>query len=352
VTTRRRGFLRVQQSRESGLTLVQMPDLTWGRVRTGWDPWNTLRRISFLWGGRFDLIHAFDCRPAVILPALALRARSGAALFIDWADWWGRGGRIHDRSGWFVRTTFGPIETWFEEAFRLQALGTTVISSALAERCERMGIDRGQILHVSDGCKHGAPPLSRESARAQLGIGGPLIAYLGTCTPAEMELACAMLRRLRSGGSQARLVFVGDPRVPVPRDVEACGAVLRTGFLPADEMALWLGAADLCLIVMPDTIGHRGRWPGKISEYLSAGRPVLMTAVGDAAALVQRVGAGWTAPPMAEALAEAAARVLPDEEALARAGAAARALAEGDLSWDRLAGELESFYHERLASRA
>ena len=101
-----------------GVEVVEAPDLLTGRARTGWDPWNTWRRALGLRTRSFDLVHAFDSRPVVIYPALLLQRWTGAALFMDWADWWGRGGWIHDRSGWFVRTFFGPFETWQEEAFR------------------------------------------------------------------------------------------------------------------------------------------------------------------------------------------------------------------------------------------
>jgi glycosyltransferase involved in cell wall biosynthesis len=352
VTTSRTARLEACWRMDGGVRVLEAPDLLWGPGRTGWDPCNALRRVVALREESFDLVHAFDCRPAVILPALAVQRRTGAALFIDWADWWGRGGRIQERSGWLVRTAFGPVETWFEEAFRGRALGTTVASAALARRSESLGIEPEQILMLSNGCDSTMiTPIARREARANLGIRGtePLLAYLGTATAGEMALACDTLRLLRAGGSGACLVFLGEPNVPVPPELLANGAVRLTGFIPFAQLRMWLGAADLCLIPMPDTLGNRGRWPGKINDYLSAGRPVLMTAVGDAAALVKRTGAGWTAPPQAEAMAAAAERALSDEPALRRAGGAARALAERELSWDRLAGSLDAFYAERLA---
>ncbi|MGH7447633.1 MAG: hypothetical protein ACRELT_08735, partial [Longimicrobiales bacterium] len=61
--------------------------------------WNTMWRTCMLAREQFDLIHAFDSRPVVILPALAVRGTAGAPLVLDWADWWGRGGVIGERSG-------------------------------------------------------------------------------------------------------------------------------------------------------------------------------------------------------------------------------------------------------------
>ena len=52
---------------------IQAPDLLWGRLRTGWDPWDTIYRILRTARQRFDLIMAIDSRPVSILPALVAK---------------------------------------------------------------------------------------------------------------------------------------------------------------------------------------------------------------------------------------------------------------------------------------
>src|SRR5690606_29779506 len=148
VTTSERARLQVREEETAGVRIVEMPDLWWGPARTGWDPYNTLRRIRRLRAYAFDVVHAFDSRPAVVLPALRVAVDSGAPLVMDWADWWGRGGRIQERSGWLVRTFFGPVETWFEESFRGRAAGATVICSALGERLRAMDYPAERILQL------------------------------------------------------------------------------------------------------------------------------------------------------------------------------------------------------------
>ena len=135
VTTSRTRRLRAQERRTGSLQVIEAPDLLTGAGRTGWDVWNTLWRARRLVPEHFDLVHAFDCRPAVLMPALLQRRRTGAALFFDWADWWGRGGTINERSGPVVRTLVGPLETWLEESFRADATANTTISEALRQRC-------------------------------------------------------------------------------------------------------------------------------------------------------------------------------------------------------------------------
>src|SRR3712207_4458366 len=69
---RRAGF---ESRTVDGVTVLESPDLMWGIGRTGWDPWDTLSRITHLRSGRWDIMHAWDSRPVVALPAMALRRR-------------------------------------------------------------------------------------------------------------------------------------------------------------------------------------------------------------------------------------------------------------------------------------
>ena len=354
VTTRRTGRFTVNATVRDGVRLIQMPDLWWGPARNGFDPWNTFRRVLLLRHAEYDLVHAFDSRPVVVLPALWVRARTGARLCMDWADWWGRGGSIEERSGWLVRTFFGPIETWFEESFRHRADGTTVISSALAERAAGLGIPRERILRFPVGCDvDGLRPQSRAQAREALQLAGDqaIILHLGVLKRRDSDLLFDAFRALRRQFPAAQLVLIGNVGARVPHDLATAGAVRAPGFVTYEEMSRWVGAADVCVIAMLDSVGNRGRWPGKINDYLAAGRPVVMSRVGDAARMVAEGKAGWTAEPTPQGLAGALERALRDPDGRETAGRCARSLAESKLSWGTLASELEGFYAKVMADQ-
>jgi glycosyltransferase involved in cell wall biosynthesis len=351
VTTSRSARVRASWTEREGVRVLEAPDLLWGPGRTGWDPYNVVRRMGVLAGSSYDLVHAFDCRPAVIFPALAA-ARAGASLFIDWADWWGRGGTIEERSGWVVRTFFGPIETWFEESFRTRAAGATVISSALRERCIALGVPAEGILHLPDGSgSRQEPRVDRAHARTALGLdGGPLLVHVGTAHPGDAALMFEALRRARREEPRLRLVLAGMFRGTAPADLLAAGAVQPTGFLSTDALHLWLAAADACVVALRDNIANRGRWPSKVNEYLAAGRATVMTDVSDFAVRVRASGAGRVSPPDADALAAAMVETVRDAAGRAAAERNALELA-ATLAWGGLAERLDGFYTEVLARR-
>jgi glycosyltransferase involved in cell wall biosynthesis len=351
VTTSPTQRLRGTERTVDGVRIMETPDLLIGGARNGWDPWNTGWRLHRLRNEAFDLIHAFDCRPVVIGPALAQRRRTGAVLFIDWADWWGRGGTIDERSGWLLRTFFGPIETWFEEAFRGDAVANTTISGQLRERCIGLGIEPQRVCALPNGCRAPAPPRDSAAARRRRGVGGnPLIVHLGVASSADTELLFSAFRQVRAVRPDVQLALLGRFRGAVPADLR--GAVRVTGYLSEDALADWLAAADVAVVPLRDTLSNRARWPGKVNEYLSAGVPVVLPAVGEAAARVAEAGAGLGCAATASGVAEALMNVLENPDARAAMAAAARILAGDALSWRRIGDELLDFYERWLPHTA
>ena len=169
VSLRERFRLRTDQV--DGVDIVESPDLLSGSLRSGWDPWNTFRRVQWLAGRRFDLIHAFESRPVVIFPALFARAHSQAPLVMDWCDWFGRGGSVTERSSWLVRQVLNPVETFFEESFRTRADGTTVINSQLQARAIELGVRGETILLLPQGSDvQSIQVLDKRQARSRLGL--------------------------------------------------------------------------------------------------------------------------------------------------------------------------------------
>ena len=351
VTTHPRQRVGFEESSFGSYTEVRTPDLFSGPARTGWDPSNALRRVLRLRGTQVDLVHAFDSRPVVIAPALDVVRRTGAALFMDWADWWGRGGRIQERSGWWVRTLFSPIETWFEERFRTRANGTTTVSRALAVRAAGLGVAGERIWTLPNGCDAtGAFPCPTAEARRALGVpvGTPLVLHVGVLTPADMAQLTDAVRYVAVRLRDVRLVLVGNHTAPVPRGALRSGRVSALGFVSREVLSLWLAAADLCVIPLTDTPNNRGRWPGRLNDYLAAGKPIVMPRVGDAAELVEATGAGWTCDANAQSMARFMLAALRDPAAREAAGAKARALAAGPLAWPVLAERMESAYRTVL----
>lgn len=351
VTISRDRFATFGMEKREGVWVVESPDLMAGAARSGWDPWDAWRRRQFTRHHSYDLVHAFDSRPVVVWPALAV-ARRGVPLVMDWADWWGRGGAIDERpAGRRLRHVIRPVETFFEEHFRTRADGTTVISAALKRRAVELGVRSETIVTIPGGCDAMTiEARSRKDRRSPNGVepGTQLIGYSGTLLRGDADLLFEAFARIHRARPGVRLVLIGNPKVPVPPDP----AIIQTGFVPFEHMVDWLASCDLLLLPQRDTIANRGRWPSKVNDYLAVGRPIVTTAVGDVAKLFNEQTIGKAVADDAEAVAAAAIALLDDQGRRDECGRNARALAEGPLAWPALAARLDEFYSRVLALRS
>lgn len=348
------GFSR---ERCDGVDIIHTPDWLWGVGRTGWDPFDTMSRCAYLTGQSWDVIHAWDCRPAVILPALWARhwsRRAGGKLLIDWADWWGRGGTQAERGDSVAKALYGPIETFFEEAFRARADGTTVASRALRERVVALGVSEDSVQALPGGCDtDSVRPIDRGEARAQLGIPSSewVVGYLGALPIREADLLARTLVITRASIPRLRFLAIGvsiaGSNVPLSamlRDIWG-EWITHTGRIPFETVGLYLSACDAVILPMRRNISNAARWPSKINDYLSAGRAIVATPVGEVEQLL-RLGVGVTADDNPQALAAALdfLHTHPDEGQ--RLGRQGRLLAEGELNWRRVTQRLAAFYDE------
>ncbi len=86
----------------------------------------------------------------------------------------------------------------------------------------------------------------------------------------------------------------------------------------------------------------------KAHDFIAAGRPLLVSDVGDLGTFVDRYGIGITAPDEASAQARAALALLDDPRRLKDLGDRARRVAVEERSWPVVTDALEQFYRRRL----
>lgn len=337
-----------------GVHIVETPDLLWGRLRSGWDPWDTLSRILMGQGRSYDLVHAFETRPVTILPALVMKHLRRLPLIIDCGDWWGRGGTTTERSrgaSHFVDKVFSPIETFFEERFQRSADGSIVLCGPLRERLRELGVPAGRILTLPIGSDVARiPVLPKEPARERLGISptAPVFGYLGAIFPRDADLLLDAFRRLRASRPDARLILIGHCDYTIP--AEFAGSVSRTGPLEHSALTVFLAACDAMVLPLRDSLANRGRYPSKVGSYLAAGRPVISTAVGEMPDLFEDSIAGILTPDEPHPFSVAMLQMIHGGD-LEERGREARRLAERKLDWAMLAPRVADFYHRVIEAR-
>ncbi|MCA9921177.1 MAG: glycosyltransferase family 4 protein [Anaerolineales bacterium] len=330
-----------------GVRVVLSPALLGGKLRTGWDLYEVVRRCLWLNGRSFDIIHGFESRPVVIYPALFAHRKSKAPLLLDWCDWFGRGGSVEER-GRLTRLLLRPIETFYEEHFRHHAQGTTVINTVLRKRANSLGVSSDSIHWLPNGTDiDNVRVMPQANARRQLEIkpDALLIGHLGQAFPNDARLMAEAFAYVQQQLPKAQLVLIGHHKTDIGVHFSNPTAVIETGFVSQEEMNLYLAACDLLWLPLKNTLANQGRWPMKINDYMSSGRAVVSTDVGDLVDLFQEphpIGVLSTETP--EMFAEKTIALLHDAEQCRRYGENGRFRAEAEFAWAQVTEQLEHFY--------
>lgn len=340
----------LRASRAEGVEVIETPDLFWGRGRTGWDPWDIINRIAYVDRRHYDIIHAWDCRPAVIFPALYARwshKTNKPSLIIDWCDWWGRGGTQKERPGGVTKVLYNPVETYFEEAFRAKADGTTVISKALYERALKLGVSSEFMKILPQGCdvEIEVDP-DRNNARRILGIALEelLIVGVGALMPADAFLLFDALSLVFQKVPTCKMVLIGKHGISVPDNIKKKSNFHETGFISEGTLRNYMTACDILIVPLADNVANKARWPSKANPFVALGRAVVITRVGDLPDLLEREDAALVVDPKPKELADGIVRLSSDRELIKHYENNARMVARNILAWPLIVAQLEELY--------
>jgi glycosyltransferase involved in cell wall biosynthesis len=142
----------------------------------------------------------------------------------------------------------------------------------------------------------------------------------------------------------ARLLVVGDPRVPLDGLQRAAGqrAEWRLGYVPDAELRRALSETTVALFPYRAEIDVSGA----LLQVLGAGVPAIVYDIGGLGEVVGRFGAGVVVPPAdVEAMSDALRQLLCDPDALGAARRGAERARE-ELTWDASAAAHLELYRE------
>ena len=115
--------------------------------------------------------------------------------------------------------------------------------------------------------------------------------------------------------------------------------VRMVGSVPHEDIPALYASADAAVVLLRDRPLFQGALPTKMLEAMAAGRPVLLSARGEAARLVRGCGAGVVVEPEdPDALAGAFAELAGDRPRALELGAAGRACAIERFGRERVVG--------------
>gem|GEM_PF-2604787 len=293
----------------------------------------------------FDIVHVsylFDL--PVGLMALVSKYSGKRSLIMDWVD---LSPRIHQ---------MGLRWSWIRW-FRLLPTWATVGSEYLKKQLILQGFDERMILKLPMGVDPSSFTLMDEqSAKDRLGISSDelLIGYESGSGmhPDYIDLILHSFRVVAHNKPRVKIAFIGDFETggwhyKIMRGAKRLGVddrILITGRLSMRELHTWLCACSVLLLPMVDTPYDWARFPGRLTDYLAAGKPIVGTDIGEVAEVLRQGCGLLSAPSDYLSFAHNIIKLIEDETLREKMGKISRELAEKEYSWQTLSKKLERFY--------
>lgn len=332
---------------ENGLRIVTFPRLFKGVFLSGWGFDEMIYRLFWIKRNEFDLVHAFECRPTTYFPARHLQRR-GAAFFTDWADWLGEGGSVEERPNGIKKCLLRIFETHFENKRFQKSDGITAICSTLVNESIKRGYPPEKVLLLPNGmCNPYLQSFPMELARAQKGLQkqGFIIGYLGSGFEKDMELMHSAFRALQKNIGDVILLHAGRSKYHTELD----DAILCIGPVSYEDVSYYLSACDIFWFPLTRNMANFGRLPLKFSDYLTIGRPIVSTDVGDLAAWIRMLRVGLVGEDTPECISNLVLEIIRSPEQKSVMGENAFLSSKKyEFSWKKRSEELESFYYVRM----
>jgi glycosyltransferase involved in cell wall biosynthesis len=343
---------------EDGVNIWHTP--RWGKVGRhdgGYALVDNMARIFAASEGRWDVVHAFDHRPNVLLPWLCLKMKmhcfpGDKTLFVsDWCDWWTAGGITTSRRRFPV---IDRIEQRIEEGSKRISDGVTVISSVLQQRAIASGVNPDRLHLLPSGVDiEKFPLLDKNICRKMIGLpeDKPILGFIGFSLW-DMELLATAFERVKKQIPQAVLLVIGGGVEESANDIfkqkfKIGADVFLPGVIPFSEAPKYLAACDIQLLPMEDNIANRARLPNKLCDYLASGRPIVASNVGEGGDIVRKNRVGMAVGGGVQKFAEACALLLQNDNLIKEFGRRAREAAITKYSYSRLTDSVLMFY-ERI----
>lgn len=309
---------------------------------------------------KYDILHSFVvCQPPSGIALIAARikvffSRKKTVIFADWDDWWGEGG-ISEEHNWLVRKGIA----YMEKNMPALADAITVCSGLIKDKAISFGYNEDKIFNIPNGSNIDTiRPIPKKEAREKLKIAADakLLGYVGQFHTTCFPLMLKSFEKVIDFVPGIRLMIIGNiPEIYkelVRNNKKIYSSIDFVGKIPYSQIGAFLSAADILLLPMDNTIVDRARWPIRFGDYLAAGRPIVVSSVGEMKRAVERYGCALLANLNGEeSFSDKIVQLIGDEFLQEKLGSMARRVAEDVFSWEKITDNLSDLYNNQYGNR-
>ena len=268
------------------------------------------------WFDGIDALWVYNSPPTVGLPTWFIKSRYRPRVVMHVMDMWPESLQA---SGFVSSAVKLPlvrwgIDRWLSMTYRV-ADSMACTSRAQIELLAQRGVPRSKLSYVpiwvDETIFH---PLDRDRELAEsLGLGGKtVLLYAGAIgEPQGLDVLVDACARLKDDPTFHCVVAgsgVAESRLRDRVLFEQISNISFLGRWPMSDMTRLMSIGDIHFVSLRADPLAQLAMPSKLPATLACGKPVIVSAQGDAAKVVERAGAGWTCAPGDARQLEAAIR--------------------------------------------
>lgn len=318
--------------------------------------WHAARRAAAF---PADVVFATSTPLTIALPAVYAARRQKIPMVFEVRDLWPE---LPIAVG-ALRGPLIPPARWLERFAYRNASYIVALSPGMKEGIVRQGVSPERVFVIPNSADIAFFSVGEETGRAfrsqfEWLQDRPLILYAGTLGRINgVGYLAEIAARMAHLDAEVRFMVIGDgyEKVSIIERAKSLRVLDKNFFLlpslPKKEIPVVYSAATVATSLVINLSALWANSANKFFDALAAGRPIAINHNGWQADLLRETGAGIVMPPTdAEGAARQLSELLSDQGRLARAGAAARKLAEERFDRDRLAAELEAVLTKAVAT--
>jgi glycosyltransferase involved in cell wall biosynthesis len=325
-------------------------------LEAGTGPLDILSRIREGRSTEYDIIHTFDHFLNVAIPFYYLRKKTKSKFVSDWCDLYHLAGGLREIHGFKLDFIYDKIgfpfrmyNRFVESDLRRKADFVVVISNKLREIALQNGIENEKLAVIEGGVDVDlVKPLPAIEMRKKLGlpVDAHIIGFIGRHQE-DLDIVIESFVLLKNELSNCFLLIVGEPNKRTKKLAGRAGIIdnyIEIGRCSDDLLPQYLACADIFVMPYKNNLSNEARWANKFGEYLAAGRPMIISNVGDQAEIVEKYELGLVADTTVEDFACKMKKLLTNQKLNHKFGENARKVACNYYSWGRMAEKLETLY--------
>jgi glycosyltransferase involved in cell wall biosynthesis len=146
-----------------------------------------------------------------------------------------------------------------------------------------------------------------------------------------------------------KLLHIGNSKYSLFPYIKNTNALVETGSIKNDDLHIFLSSCDIFWLPLKNTLANQGRFPLKFTDYISHGRPIICTDVGDIPYFIKKCRIGFVTKDEPEKISLATIQLIKNPTLMKSMGNNALELANDPKhSWLSRANDLLSFYNQTL----